>query len=135
MPDQNDNITLAAKHVAQARAIQDSFEGKAMPAEAARQMGAHLDKAQRYRHQGELELEEKWLQTPRYVHDMTSNGTKEWTGIDGQPGGWDTAGRELLPGERKMVDFVRGERRRASSRTPKGRRSSRPTTPAPSSRR
>jgi HK97 family phage major capsid protein len=39
---------LAAKlrqHVAQARAIQDAFEGKAMPAEAAHQMEQHLETA------------------------------------------------------------------------------------------
>lgn len=34
------------KYVAQARAISDEFEGKEMPSEALRQMGAHLQKAQ-----------------------------------------------------------------------------------------
>jgi HK97 family phage major capsid protein len=68
-------LEKAAQHTAQARAINDEFEGKAMPAEAANQMKAHLDAAQEFRSRVESEARlqdtEGWLKEPDYKHDMT----------------------------------------------------------------
>ncbi|AKU15753.1 phage major capsid protein [Luteipulveratus mongoliensis] len=68
-------LERAAQHTAQARAINDEFEGKAMPAEAANQMEKHLQKASEYRRQVEreaaLKSTEEWLEEPQYKHDMT----------------------------------------------------------------
>ena len=68
-------LERAAKHTAQARAINDEFEGKDMPAEAARQMQAHLQKATEYRarvtREAQLKDTEDWISEPQYKHDMT----------------------------------------------------------------
>lgn len=65
----------AAKHTAQARAINDEFEGKNMPAEAAREMEQHLAKAAEYRQrvtrEAALVESEQWIAEPQYKHDMT----------------------------------------------------------------
>lgn len=68
-------LERAAKHTAQARAINDEFEGKDMPAEAARQMQGHLQKATEYRarvtREAQLKDTEDWISEPQYKHDMT----------------------------------------------------------------
>jgi HK97 family phage major capsid protein len=68
-------LERAAQHTAQARAINDEFEGKDMPAEAARQMQAHLAKATDYRarvtREAQLKATEDWIAEPQYKHDMT----------------------------------------------------------------
>lgn len=72
-------LVKAAQHTAQARAINDEFEGKAMPAEAAREMDEHLAKAAEYRsrvtREAALVESEQFIAEPQYKHDMT-NGTK-----------------------------------------------------------
>ena len=72
-------LVEAAKHTAQARAINDEFEGKPMPAEAAREMEGHLAKAADYRarvtREAALVESEEWIREPQYKHDMT-HGTK-----------------------------------------------------------
>lgn len=72
-------LERAAQHTAQARAINDEFEGKAMPAEAATQMKQHLAKASEYRSRVEAEAElkanEAWISEPQYKHDMTGGGS------------------------------------------------------------
>lgn len=71
-------LERAAQHVAQARAINDQFEGKAMPAEAAHQMAEHLKSANEYRTRVEREAalldQEKFLSEPEYKHEMTGAG-------------------------------------------------------------
>jgi len=68
-------LEKAAQHTAQARAINDEFEGKDMPAEAARQMQGHLQKATEYRsrvtREAQLKDTEDWISEPQYKHDMT----------------------------------------------------------------
>lgn len=68
-------LEQAAQHLAQARAINDEFEGKAMPAEANAQMKAHLGQATtlrgRVNAEAELKANEAWLAEPQYKHDMT----------------------------------------------------------------
>lgn len=68
-------LEQTAQHLAQARAINDEFEGKAMPAEAARQMQAHLaaasDSRKRVSAEAELKANEAWLAEPQYKHGMT----------------------------------------------------------------
>ena len=68
-------LERAAKHTAQARAINDEFDGKDMPAEAARQMQAHLQKATEYRarvtREAQLKDTEDWISEPQYKHEMT----------------------------------------------------------------
>lgn len=72
-------LERAAQHTAQARAINDEFEGKAMPAEAATQMKQHLSKASEYRSRVEAEAElkanEAWISEPQYKHDMVGGGS------------------------------------------------------------
>lgn len=72
-------LERAAQHTAQARAINDEFEGKAMPAEAAQQMKQHLSKASEYRSRVEAEAElkanEAWIAEPQYKHDMVGGGS------------------------------------------------------------
>lgn len=72
-------LVKAAQHTAQARAINDEFEGKSMPAEAAREMDEHLAKAaelrQRVTREAALVENEQWINEPQYAHDMT-NGVK-----------------------------------------------------------
>jgi HK97 family phage major capsid protein len=67
-------LEKAAEHVAAARAINDSFEGKAMPAEANQQMRQHLAAAKEYRDRVESEAAlidtESWLKEPDYKHQM-----------------------------------------------------------------
>lgn len=68
-------LVKAAQHTAQARAINDEFEGKPMPAEAAREMDEHLAKAAEYRarvtREAALVEEEQFIAEPQYKHDMT----------------------------------------------------------------
>lgn len=102
-------LELAAQHTAQARAINDEFAGKAMPAEAAHQMKGHLDKASEYRARVEAEAElkanETWLAEPQYKHDMTGGQTIATEFGHGAP---------LLESERKEMSrkafmaYVRG---------------------------
>lgn len=70
-------LEKAAQHTAQARAINDEFEGKDMPAEAASQMKAHLVKATEYRsrvtNEAQLKDTESWISEPQYKHDMTGS--------------------------------------------------------------
>lgn len=72
-------LERAAQHTAQARAINDEFEGKSMPAEAAAQMKQHLTKASEYRSRVEAEAElkanEQWISEPQYKHDMLGGGS------------------------------------------------------------
>ena len=67
-------LVKAAQHTAQARAINDEFENKPMPAEAAREMDEHLSKAAEYRQrvqrQASLEDSEQWIAEPQYKHEM-----------------------------------------------------------------
>lgn len=69
-------LVKAAQHTAQARAINDEFEGKPMPAEAAREMDEHLAKASEYRQRVQREAQltesEQWIAEPQYKHDMTN---------------------------------------------------------------
>lgn len=71
-------LEQAAQHLAQARAINDEFEGKQMPAEAGVQMKAHLKSASELRDrvsaEAELKANEQWLAEPQYKHDMTGGG-------------------------------------------------------------
>ncbi|REJ06286.1 hypothetical protein DY023_06555 [Microbacterium bovistercoris] len=67
---EKDFTSKAAQHTAQARAISNEFEGKSMPAEAAKQMQAHLQKAGDLRRQADLAKHEAWLAEPQYKHDM-----------------------------------------------------------------
>lgn len=60
-------------HVDAARRIADEFVGKDMPAEAAREMQAHLEQA---------EQRKTSLSEPQYKHDMGAGDTG-WRGIDG----------------------------------------------------
>lgn len=73
-------LEKAAQHTAQARAINDEFEGKEMPAEAARQMQGHLVKATEYRArvtaEAQLKDTESWISEPQYKHDPTNFGEK-----------------------------------------------------------
>lgn len=104
-------LEKAAQHTAQARAINDEFEGKEMPAEASHQMEGHLAKASDYRKQWNrqqtLADHEGFLAEPQYKHDMgTDGGTPRDLG--------DTkAGEFLLDSERKdkqqksFLNFVR----------------------------
>jgi HK97 family phage major capsid protein len=70
-------LEKAAQHVAKARAINDQYEGKPMPAEAAHQMKQHLTSAtelrQRVDREKLLDDHEGYLAEPQYRHDM-SNG-------------------------------------------------------------
>lgn len=72
-------LERAAEHLAQARAINDEFEGKSMPAEAGVQMKAHLAKASEYRDrvstEAQLKAHEDWISEPQYKHDMTASGS------------------------------------------------------------
>jgi HK97 family phage major capsid protein len=72
-------LERAAQHTAQARAINDEFEGKAMPAEAANTMRQHLAKASEYRSRVEAEAElkanEAWISEPQYKHDMAGGSS------------------------------------------------------------
>jgi HK97 family phage major capsid protein len=72
-------LERAAQHLAQARAINDEFQGKAMPGEAGTQMRAHLQKASEYRTrvdaEAELKANEQWLAEPQYKHDMVGGGS------------------------------------------------------------
>lgn len=95
-------IEQAAQHLAQARAIDQEFEGKAMPEEAGRQMKAHLDKASELRGRADakeqLKAHEDWLAEPVYTHNMTgAPGAKDADSgdltaqrrYDGPTGPWD----------------------------------------------
>lgn len=103
-------LEKAARHTAQARAINDEFEGKEMPAEAANQMDGHLAKAAEYRKQWNrqqaLEDHQSFLDEPVYKHDMGAGETKG-------PIGGTSAGEFLLDSERKekatksFFDFCR----------------------------
>lgn len=110
MAGQHPLLVKAAQHTAQARAINDEFEGKDMPAEAAHQMEGHLKKASEYRRAVEREQQlkdnESWLSEPDYKHD---GGASE----GGQRLGGTDAGEFLLESERKdkelksFLGFVR----------------------------
>jgi HK97 family phage major capsid protein len=101
-------LEKAAQHTAQARAINDEFQGRDMPAEAAHQMEQHLSKASDYRkrvtREAQLSDNESWLAEPDYKHDMTGG-----EGIATKFG----HGELMLDTERKekerksFVDFVR----------------------------
>lgn len=69
-------LEKAAQHLAKARAINDEFAGKDMPAEAAHQMEQHLAKASDYRsrvtREAALSDNEEWIKEPQYKHDMGS---------------------------------------------------------------
>jgi HK97 family phage major capsid protein len=79
-------LEKAAQHTAQARAINDEFEGKSMPAEAAHQMKAHLDAAREYRSRVGLEASltdvESWIKEPQHKHDM-SGGQADYSAASG----------------------------------------------------
>lgn len=72
-------LEKAAQHTAQARAINDEFSGKPMPAEAAHQMEQHLKAASEYRarvtREAALEDVEQWIAEPQYKHDMSNGAT------------------------------------------------------------
>jgi len=91
-------LDKAARHTAQARAINDEFEGKEMPAEAAHQMDGHLAKASEYRKQWNREQaladHQTFLDEPVYKHDMSGGGSKAALGGTG-------AGEFLLESEKK----------------------------------
>lgn len=78
----SDTLTRLKQHLAHARAIHDEFDGKSMPAEAARQMSGHLDRAAGLRRKLDLENHERWLGEPVYRHSMTGEGECD---IDGNP--------------------------------------------------
>lgn len=90
-------LEKAAQHLAQARAINDEFNGKDMPAEAAHTMEQHLHKASEYRsrvtREAMLADNETWLAEPDYKHDMGAAGER----VAGQFG----HGEILLESERK----------------------------------
>lgn len=79
-------LEKAAQHLAQARAINDEFQGKDMPAEAAHQMEQHLGKASELRsrvtREASLSDNESWMSDPEYKHDMGAGGARSLTGID-----------------------------------------------------
>jgi HK97 family phage major capsid protein len=94
-------LQKAAEHIAQARRINDEFEGKQMPADAAHQMQQHLDAATEYKRHANLEASlttsEAWLHEPQYKHDMSGG----YGGLGGQSfdtkgyGGYDSVRREV----------------------------------------
>jgi HK97 family phage major capsid protein len=73
-------LEQAMVHTQQARAINDEYEGKTMPAEAARQMEEHLNKASELRRrvdaEARLQETEQWISEPQYKHDMGGPGEK-----------------------------------------------------------
>lgn len=73
-------LEKAAQHNAKARAINDEFDGKDMPAEAAHQMEQHIKKASEYRsrvtREAVLSDNEEWLAEPDYKHDMGAGGER-----------------------------------------------------------
>ncbi|MBD3946476.1 phage major capsid protein [Nocardioides ganghwensis] len=106
----------AAQHTAQARAINDEFEGKTMPAEAAHQMEQHLKAASDYRQRAQREAllveTEDWLSEPDYKHDMSNGATgddptyrSEKGYTPGSPSHDD--GSVLSPQSKAFLDFVR----------------------------
>lgn len=82
-------LVKAAEHIAKARAINDEFEGQAMPAEAAHQMEQHLATAAEYRKRVEREAAlqdtEQWIAEPQYKHDMSSGQQIAQSFGHGQP--------------------------------------------------
>jgi len=77
----------AQQHLAQARAIDTEFAGKSMPAEASRQMSAHIERAKEFRRKSELAAHEAWVSEPQYRHDMVGSDSGSWFGTkSGQPG-------------------------------------------------
>ena len=91
-------LEKAAQHIKQARAINDEFDGRDMPAEAAHTMNLHLQKAAEYRNrvQAEAALQdtETWLAEPEYKHDMSGGGGERIPASFG-------SSSELLETERK----------------------------------
>lgn len=73
-------LEQAMIHTQQARAINDEYDGKSMPAEAARQMEEHLNKASELRRrvdaEARLQETEQWISEPQYKHDMGVTGEK-----------------------------------------------------------
>jgi len=100
-------LEKAAQHTAQARAINDEFEGKHMPAEAAHQMKQHLDAAAEYRSRVGLEASltdaETWIKEPQYKHDMSGAG-------DGDEGGSGGGGGRGYKGGSIPTSFGDGQR-------------------------
>lgn len=101
-------LVKAAQHTAQARAINDEFEGKAMPAEAAREMDEHLAKASEYRarvqREAALVAEEQFIAEPQYKHDMTG-GTRIAESFGHSP---DLAAKQDKDyAQKAFLDFVR----------------------------
>lgn len=98
-------LERAAKHTAQARAINDEFEGKEMPAEAFNQMSGHLDLAGKLRREVEREEQlkdnEAWLADPQYKHDPSNFGTGSYGSVTGGGLGDTKAGEYLLASEKK----------------------------------
>lgn len=102
-------LVKAAQHLAAARAINDEFSEKEMPAEASNQMKQHLAKAREYRQRvetsAEMEDMNSWISEPEYKHDMGSGGER----IAAQFG----HGEALLDSEKKersqkaFFDYVR----------------------------
>ncbi len=102
-------LEKAAQHLAQARAINDEFKEREMPAEAAHTMEQHLHKASEYRsrvtREAALADNESWLKEPDYKHDMGAAGER----VAGEFG----HGGILLESERKekqrksFFDYVR----------------------------
>lgn len=80
----------AAEQLAKARAINDEYEGKPMPAEAAHQMGQHLKAASEFRQRAEREdlltEQEQFLAEPHYKHDMSNGATDLYGAHDGASG-------------------------------------------------
>lgn len=64
----------AARSLAQARAIHDQYEGKAMPGDAARAMEAYLDETADYNRRAKIEAATEYLAEPQYKHPMTLGG-------------------------------------------------------------
>lgn len=100
-------LEKAAQHTAAARAINDEYEGKQMPAEAARQMEQHLAAATEYRKRVEREAAlqdtEGWLKEPDYKHTMVGGETAS----GGVPAEW-------AQGASAVTDEAKAERARKS---------------------
>src|SRR5262245_52203133 len=103
-------LVKMTRHLNEARAIKDEFEGRPIPAEQAHQMSQHLQLSQGYRERYEreaaLEDHKQWLEEPQYKHDMSNGAT-------GQAKGWSPGGDQpsddgqVSRATKSFLDWVR----------------------------
>lgn len=93
----------AARSLAQARAINDRFDGKSMPGDAARQIDLLLDESADLCRKAKVEAATEHLATPQYRHPMTL-GVKDGGGYRGGSAADDAA---VSPATKAFLDYVR----------------------------